>query len=86
MQIDNNIKNDLLSLDDKALKNVISSLAKGAGIDTSSVRISDSDISKLRSIIKNASDKDANEALRIIGEENAKRIISDAGKRSDQNE
>ncbi len=86
MQIDNNIKNDLLSLDDKALKSVISSLAKGAGINTSSVRISDSDISKLRSIIKNASDKDANEALRIIGEENAKRIISDAGKRSDQNE
>ena len=86
MQIDNNIKNSLLSLDDKTLKNVVNSLAKSAGVDTSNVRISDSDIMKIRSVIRNATDDDANEALKVIGDENARKIINEAKKRSGRNE
>ena len=83
MQIDNNIKNNLLSLNDDALKGVIGSLAKSAGVNNGDIKISDKDLVKLREIIRNANDKDASEALRLIGEDNAKRIINEYGKKND---
>ncbi|MBE6606332.1 MAG: hypothetical protein E7635_04775 [Ruminococcaceae bacterium] len=83
MQIDNNIKNSLLSLDDKSLKNVINSLAGAAGMNNSKINISNDDLIKLRTVIKNATDKDANEALSIIGDEKARHIIEEARKRGE---
>lgn len=85
MQIDNNIKNELLSLNDTALKGIISSLARSAGVNNGNIKVSDNDICKLREIIKNANDKDASEALKLIGEEKAMRIINEYGKKNDQN-
>ncbi len=83
MQIDNNIKNSLLSLDDKSLKSVVSSLAGAAGMNQSSINISNDDLIKLRNVIRNATDKDANEALSIIGDDKARRIIDEARKRGE---
>lgn len=85
MQIDNNIKNNLLSLDDKTLKNVVSSLAGAAGINESKIQISDSDLVKIRSAIRQATDKDAEEALKVIGgDEKAQRIIEEARRKGGQ--
>ncbi len=67
MQIDKNIKNELLGLDDDALKGVVSSVAKSAGININNMNISSSDISKIRSAISKATDKDAEEALKALG-------------------
>lgn len=78
MQIDNNIKNNLLSLDDKSLKNVVNSLAYAAGMSEGKIKISDNDLMKIRTVIKNATDKDAQEALKMIGDDNAKKIINQA--------
>ena len=86
MQIDNNIKNELLALNNESLKGIIGSLAKSAGVNNGNIRISDKDLEKLREIIKNADDKDASDALKLIGEENAKKIINEYGKKSDHNE
>lgn len=86
MQIDNNIKNELLALNNESLKGIIGSLAKSAGVNNGNIRISDKDLDKLREIIKNADDKDASDALKLIGEENAKKIINEYGKKSDHNE
>lgn len=86
MQIDNNIKNELLALNNESLKGIIGSLAKCAGVNNGNIRISDKDLDKLREIIKNADDKDASDALKLIGEENAKKIINEYGKKSDHNE
>ena len=77
MQINNDIKKNILSLDDKTLKNVIGSIAQKAGVESSGIRISDNDLVKIRNIIQNATDKDANEALNIIGEEKAKKILDE---------
>ena len=82
MQIDNNIKNELLSLNNDSLKKIIGTLAKSAGVNNSNIKVSDKDLEKLKDIIRNADDNDANEALKIIGEENAKRIINDYGKKN----
>ena len=85
MQIDNNIKKNLLSLDDKTLKNVVSSLAGAAGISESKIQISDSDLFKIRSAISRATDKDAEEALKVIGgDEKAQRIIEEARRKGGQ--
>lgn len=67
MQIDKNIKNELLGLDDDALKGIVSSVAKSAGININNMNISSSDISKIRSAISKATDKDAEEALKALG-------------------
>lgn len=82
MQIDNNIKNELLSLNNDSLKKIIGTLAKSAGVNNSNIKVSDKDLEKLKDIIRNADDNDANEALKIIGEENAKRIINEYGKKN----
>ena len=67
MQIDKNIKSELLGLDDDALKGIVSSVAKSAGININNINISSSDISKIRSAISKATDKDAEEALKALG-------------------
>lgn len=67
MQIDKNIKNELLGLDDDALKGIVSSVAKSAGININNMNISSADISKIRSAISKATDKDAEEALKALG-------------------
>ena len=82
MHIDNNIKNELLSLNNDSLKKIIGTLAKSAGVNNSNIKVSDKDLEKLKDIIRNADDNDANEALKIIGEENAKRIINEYGKKN----
>ena len=82
MQIDNNIKNELLSLNNDSLKKIIGTLAKSAGVNNSNIKVSDKDLEKLKDIIRNADDNDANEALKLIGEENAKRIINEYGKKN----
>ncbi len=71
MQIDKNIKNELLGLDDTALKGIVSSIAKSAGLKVGNINISNSDIDKIRSAISKATDKDAEEALKILGGEDA---------------
>lgn len=83
MEINNEIKNNILSLDDKSLKKVIDSLANAAGIDNSRINISAKDMEKIRGAIRDASDKDTSEALRLLGgENNAKRIINSAKKQA----
>ena len=67
MQIDKNIKNELLGLDDTALKGIVSSIAKSAGLKAGNINISNSDISKIRAAISQATDKDAEEALKMLG-------------------
>ncbi len=77
MQIDKNLKNELLSLNDGTLKNLVNSIAQSAGINMANSSISKSDIEKIRAAITNATDKDAEEALKILGgKENAERIVS----------
>ncbi len=80
MQINNDIKNNILSLDDKTLKSVIGSIAQKAGVESSKIKISDYDLIKIRNVIQNASDKDANEALNLIGEEKARLIFDELKK------
>lgn len=80
MQINNDIKNNILSLDDKTLKSVIGSIAQKAGVESSKIKISDYDLIKIRNVIQNASDKDANEALNLIGEEKARLIFDELNK------
>ncbi len=83
MEINNSIKNNLLSLDDNTLKNVINSLTSAAGMDTSKIKISETDMQKIRNAIKNASNKDTAEALKLIGGEmNAKTIIEAAKRKT----
>lgn len=67
MQIDKNIKSQLLSLDDTALKSLVSSVARSAGVSTDNIKITDKDIEKIRSAINRATDKDAEEAIKILG-------------------
>ncbi len=68
MQIDKNIKNQLLSLDDTTLKSIVSSVAKSAGVSsTDNIKISDKDIEKIRAAINKATDKDAADAIKILG-------------------
>lgn len=67
MQIDKNIKNQLLSLDDTALKSIVSSVARSAGVSTDNIKITNKDIEKIRSAINRATDKDAEEAIKILG-------------------
>ena len=67
MQIDKNIKSQLLSLDDTALKSIVSSVARSAGVSTDNIKITDKDIEKIRSAINRATDKDAEEAIKILG-------------------
>ena len=84
MQIDNNLKNELLSLNDESLSNIVKSVAKAAGINNDKLNISKSDIAKIRTVINNATDKDAEEALKIVGGgDNARKIINEA-KRSEK--
>lgn len=84
MEINNNIKNNLLSLDDESLKKVINSLASAAGIDKSKIKISNNDMEKIRSAINNATDKDTAEALKLLGgESNAQQIINSFKKKGD---
>lgn len=67
MQIDKNIKSQLLSLDDTALKSIVSSVARSAGVSTDNIKITDKDIEKIRSAINRATDKDAEEAIKFLG-------------------
>ena len=67
MQIDNNIKNELLSLNDNALKNMINTIALSAGMNPGEFKISDTDINKIRSAISNATNEDANKAINALG-------------------
>lgn len=67
MQIDDSIKNKLLALNDNELKNVVSSIANATGADISKLKMSDKDIAKLRSVIKNVTDAEADEAIKLIG-------------------
>lgn len=77
MEIDKNLKNELLSLNDETLKNLVNTVAKSAGINMSKSAIGKSDIEKIRSVISNATNKDAQEALKILGgKENAENIIN----------
>ena len=77
MQIDKNLKNDLLSLNDETLKNLINTVARSAGINLSNSVIERSDIEKIRAAITNTTNKDAEDALKILGgKENAKNLIN----------
>lgn len=67
MQIDNNIKNELLSLNDDALKNMINTIALSAGMNPAKFKISDNDINKIRSAISSATNEDANKAINTLG-------------------
>ena len=66
MHIDKNIKNELLSLNDTSLKNLINSVAKSAGVNISN-NLGQNEIEKIRMAISKATDKDAEEALKMIG-------------------
>ena len=59
---------------------VIGSIAQKAGVESSKIKISDYDLIKIRNVIQNASDKDANEALNLIGEEKARLIFDELNK------
>lgn len=48
----------LLALDDESLKKVLTEIAREAGVDPSSLNVSDTDISKLRSVLSIASNDD----------------------------
>ena len=77
MQIDKNLKNELLSLNDETLKNLVNTVARSAGINLSNQAIGKSDMEKIRSVISNATNKDAEEALKVLGgKENAENIIN----------
>ncbi len=79
MKLDENMKKNLLALDNDEIRNVVRSLADAAGVGNK-FKISDSDIGKLREAVKNATDKDAERAIEKIGEENARRILGELGK------
>lgn len=84
MEINNDIKANLLSLNDNSLKKVIDSLAGAAGIDPSRIKISGKDMEKIRTAIKDASQKDTLEAIKLLGgENNAKQIIDSVKKQAD---
>ena len=77
MQIDKNLKKELLSLNDETLKNLVNTVAKSAGINMSNSVIEKTDIEKIRTVIANATNNDAEEALKILGgKENAENIIN----------
>lgn len=78
MQIDKNLKNELLSLNDSTLKNIVNSVAKSAGLNLRDLNISDTDLNKIRTVIQNATDKDAEEAIKALGgKEKAQKLINE---------
>ena len=66
MQIDKNMVDRILSLDDTELWQAIVLIAKEAGFDLSSQKISPKDIAKIRAMLGGASEKDIERAAKKL--------------------
>ncbi len=76
MKIDKSALDKLMSLDDKALADTISSLANAAGLDPKTVHKVTGNLDALRQSISKVSEKDISSAVSMLGEERTADVIN----------
>lgn len=67
MDFNKNSLSKLLSLSDEELIKVIKEIAAGSGVDTGSLSISKSDVSKIRTVLSLASDEEISQLVKQFG-------------------